>query len=100
MEYKFEVTVFVDEANEQSVIDMVRRTYAESSGVFVEDDNGVETLIPAEEYIDSIEEAVSDLLFRRPNEEAERLGVVLRGVSYERDYPYGQGENDNADALS
>jgi hypothetical protein len=79
MEYKFEVTVTVDDADRKSIIEMARRTYMESGGAFEADHNDVETRIPAEDYIDSIEEALSQLMFYGPYYEKEHPGIGCAG---------------------
>lgn len=96
MEYTFEVTVQVDDADRRSIIGMARRNYVETGGTYDVDDNGVETLRPAEVEIDCIEEALSHLLFYEPYYEKEFPGIGHLGVSYKCD----QGENHAAEQLS
>jgi hypothetical protein len=74
-EYKIELTVVVDDANRQSLIDVARRCLS-PEGAFGIDDDEVEQPIPPEELIEGVEDALMELLYDHPAFEAAGVEVL------------------------
>jgi hypothetical protein len=74
-EYKIELTVVVDDANRQSLIDVARRCLSPEGVVTVDDDRG-ETRIPPAECIGTVDEALVKLIYGHPA--FEEAGVEVR----------------------
>lgn len=76
-EYKIELTVVVDDINVANLIDMARGCLP-PEGVVTTDENGVDTLVPPEAFIQTIEDAVTELA--QDNPAFEDGGIEVRSA--------------------
>jgi hypothetical protein len=77
-EYKIELTVVIDDANRQSLIDAARRCLQPEGAIAINDDKG-KTRTPPAECIETVDAALMELIYDHPAfEEAE---VEVRELS-------------------
>lgn len=75
------LTVTIDDANHPAVIDLARRLYSEAGGASEMDDDGIETPIPAERFIATVDDALMEILEHHPT--FESAGIEIRSMSGE-----------------
>jgi hypothetical protein len=77
-EYKIELTVVIDDANRQSLIDVARRCSPPGGAIRVDDDE-VEQPIAPEELVETVDDALMELLYGHPA--FEEAGAEVREMS-------------------
>jgi hypothetical protein len=86
-EYTLTLTISVDEAQGQALIDIARRLYAASKGAFGIDENDVETRVPAEDRIGNAGDALAEILQYHPmlEEAGVEAGVEIHLMNWNSD---------------
>jgi hypothetical protein len=77
-QYKVELTVIVDEASRQSLIDAARRCLQPEGAITINDDKG-KTRTPPAECIETVDDALMELIYDHPA--FEEAGVEVRELS-------------------
>jgi hypothetical protein len=79
--YKMEVTVQIDESERQRLIDTARKYYGRSGGVSAIEDDETEVRVSPEEFIQSVDDALMELLHHHPG--FKQAGIELEGIDCE-----------------
>lgn len=101
--YEMKVELVIDDDHRQAIIDQARRCYTQSGGAFAVDDDGAEYPMPADEAVQSIPDALMELLQAYPA--FDNVGIEVTGMSCDTEEtarPYEQpvnaGDEDSASA--
>jgi hypothetical protein len=73
--YELKMALVIDEDRRQAIIDEARRVYKEAGGAFYVDD-GTDDPIPAEEAIETVDDALMELMHTHPAFEAEGIELI------------------------
>jgi hypothetical protein len=74
--YELKVTFAIDDESRQAVIDKARTYYSEAGGAWEVDDDGTERLIPAEEAVENVGAALTELLHAHPAFVGEGIELI------------------------
>jgi hypothetical protein len=66
LKFRLEMDVIIDQDSETAVIELARRHYRREGGVTAPDRNGRPKRVPAEKFIESIDQALLELLEHHP----------------------------------
>lgn len=73
--YKMEISVLVDDSQRQRLIDTARELYARSGSVSRIEDDGTEVQLTPEEFIETVDDALIELLHQHPG--FEQAGIEI-----------------------
>ena len=74
--YKVEITLVVDDARLEAIIERARDSYTQAGGGWDVEDDGSERAIPAEEAIESIDDALMELVHTHPAFDGEDIQLI------------------------
>lgn len=77
--YEMKIVVLVDDEHRQRVIDTARQQYRESDGAFRVDGDGGENRMTPEDIVDSIDDALMELVHSHPG--FESAGIVVSEIT-------------------
>jgi hypothetical protein len=74
--FQLQITLAIDNEHRQEIIDKARKHYSESGGAWELEDDGKERMIPAEEFIESIDDVLMELIFAHPAFDGEHIELI------------------------
>jgi hypothetical protein len=74
--YKVEIALVVDDARLEAIIERARDSYIQAGGAWDVDDDGSERAIPAEKAIESIDDALMELVHTHPAFDGEDIQLT------------------------
>jgi hypothetical protein len=94
--YQVRVALVIDDEHRHRIIDQARRCYTQSGGASIVDDGGIEHSIPAAEAVQSIDDAVMELIQSHPAFDGKAIALTEMSCdSEETARPYEEHLDDD-----